>query len=178
MLVGTRRRAATDDAAMRGGAISRASRRPRCSSDFPDFAFYRIDDRPACIWSRASGASSTCSADGHADRRSPMRGALLAAEAGRRRAHERRSSPTRCGSMRRSCSAPRTATWRCVGCDPDGLDLQLGAHGAAAADFPAARHARPSRRVLRQAWLEGSVGAQRMRTAARRAAARRITLRA
>ncbi len=40
--------------------------------------------------------------------------------------------------------------WRCVGCDPDGLELQTGPHRAASAVSAAGAHAGVLRAVLKQ----------------------------
>ena len=89
---------------------------------FGDFAFYRMEIG-ARIWSPASAASSTSSRQDVLTESSDAE-ALIEAEA-EHRAHECRPRRGLRLYATKLLGAP-DGEWRCVGCDPEGLELQLG----------------------------------------------------
>ena len=119
MLMGTA--AATDDPE-RAGAISRASPRPRCSPASPTSRSTGSSSR-ARIWSPASAASSISS---RADILTEIADAaeLVAAEP-EILAHMNDDHADACRLYATRLLGAPDGDWRCVGCDPEGLELQL-----------------------------------------------------
>ena len=133
MLMGTA--AATDDADARRRYLARHPE-AEMFAGFRDFAFYQVTLKGAHLVA-GFGRIVDLDAGRYADRLERRRGAARG-RAGRRRAHERRSRRGLRLYATKLLGAPDGA-WRCVGCDPEGLDLQLDRLALRLA-FPAAGH--------------------------------------
>ena len=116
--------AATDDPA-RARRYLRRQPEAEMFAGFADFAFYRIATQRARIWSPASAASSISS---RTDVLTDLaeRGRAARGRGRRHRAHERRSRRGLPALCDQAAAARPDGDWRCVGFDPEGLELQHG----------------------------------------------------
>ena len=121
MLMG--KAAVTADSCGARGAISRAIRKPEMFAGFADFAFYAIEIAGR-IWSPASAASSISRRADMLTDLSDAR-ALVEAEA-EALAHMNEDHAETCRLYATKLLGAPDGAWRCVGCDPEGLELQQG----------------------------------------------------